>query len=69
MERIPVTSKNLRSIGYDPDSQTLEVEFNAGTVYQYADVPSGEYEGLMSADSKGTYLNMSIKGRYSYTKL
>ena len=69
MERIPVTSKNLRSIGYDPNSQTLEVEFNAGTIYQYVDVPPDEYEGLMNADSKGTYLNANIKGRYSYTKL
>ena len=69
MERIPVTSSNLRAVGYDPNSQTLEIEFNAGTVYQYANVPPGEHEGLMNADSKGTYLNANIKGRYSYTKL
>lgn len=34
------------------------------------DVPLHEYEGLMSADSKGTYLNANIKkGGYRYSKL
>jgi hypothetical protein len=69
MERTPVTSRNLRSVGYDQNSQTLEVEFNSGSVYQYAGVPQGEYDGLMNAESKGTYLNARIKGRYSYVKL
>ena len=69
MERTPVTSTNIQSIGYDLSSQTLEVEFNSGAVYQYTNVPPGEYEGLMGAGSKGSYLNMNIKGRYSCTKL
>lgn len=69
MERTPVTSSNIRSIGYDSDSLTLEVEFNYGSVYQYAGVPLGEHEGLMNADSKGKYLNANIKGRYSFVKL
>lgn len=69
MERTPVTSSNIRAIGYDPDSQTLEVEFNHGAVYQYSGVPQGEHEGMMNADSKGIYLNANIKGRYSYMKL
>ncbi len=69
MERTPVSSTNIRAIGYDPNSQILEVEFNSGLVYQYMDVPQGVYEAMMAADSKGTYLNSNIKGRYSYTKL
>ena len=69
MERTPVTSKTIRSIGYDPNSATLEVEFNSGAIYQYANIPQGEFDGLMGADSQGTYLNTRIKGRYSYVKL
>jgi effector-binding domain-containing protein len=69
MERTPVTSTNVRSVGYDSNSQTLEVEFNSGTVYQYAGVPEGEHDGLMRAQSKGTYLNTRIKGRYPYVRL
>ncbi len=69
MERTSITSTNIRAVGYDADSQTLEVEFNDGSVYQYAGVPVGEYEGLMNADSKGKYHNANIKKRYSYVKL
>ncbi len=68
MERMPVTSSNLHSVGYDLDSQTFEVEFNNGSVYQYSNVPQGEYDALMSADSKGTYFNANIRNRYPFTK-
>lgn len=69
MERTPVTSSVIRSIGYDSDSQTLELEFNYGAVYQYAGVPQSEHENMMNADSKGTYLNTNIKNRYPFSKL
>jgi hypothetical protein len=69
IERTPITSTNLRAAGYDEGSQTLEVEFTNGAVYQYAGVPLNEFEGLMNADSKGKYLNANIKNRYPYTKL
>ena len=69
MERTPVTSSNIIAIGYDSENQTLEVEFNYGSVYQYAGVPQEEHDGIMNADSKGKYLNANIKGRYQYVKL
>lgn len=69
MERTPVTSTNIRAVGYDADNQTLEVEFNNGSVYQYAGVPQDAHDGLMNADSKGKYLNANIKGRYPFAKL
>lgn len=62
MERIYVESSNIQSVGYDPDSSVLEVEFKKnGAVYQYYDVPQYEYEEFMNAESKGRYLNMNIK--------
>ncbi len=69
MERTPVTSSNICSVGHDPDNQTLEIEFNSGAVYQYASVPPDEYDGLFNADSKGKYFNANIKNRYSFIKL
>lgn len=69
MERTPVSSSNISAIGYDVDSGTLEVEFTNGAVYSYSGVPPGEYEGFMSADSKGKYLHANIKTRYSFVKL
>jgi hypothetical protein len=64
MERQPVTSSNLRSVGYDPDSRTLEIEFQTGRVWRYAGVPPSVYSTLMAADSKGSYFNSLIRDVY-----
>ena len=40
MERQSVSSSNLASVGYDPNSETLEIEFKGGTIYRYFNVPS-----------------------------
>jgi hypothetical protein len=64
MERQGVSSSNLRSVGYDSASSTLEVEFNSGGVYQYSSVPESVFSALMRASSKGIYLNDHIKDRY-----
>ncbi len=61
MERIPVSSSNIASIGYDSGAQVLEVEFHNGSLYQYSEVPDWEYEGFMAAASKGAYLHSNIK--------
>ena len=55
MERTPVTSSSLCSVGYDTESSTLEIEFNNGRLYRYSGVPAEEHQGLMSASSQGTY--------------
>ncbi|RJP47510.1 MAG: KTSC domain-containing protein [Desulfobacteraceae bacterium] len=68
MNRTPVQSSNVASVGYDSDSLTLEVEFTNGTVYQYFDVPTLEYENLIIAESVGSYLNQNIKYNYRYAK-
>jgi hypothetical protein len=69
MERTPVNSSNVQSVGYDADSQVLEVEFNSGAIYQYAGVPKSEHDALMNSDSKGKYLHANIKNRFSHSKL
>jgi KTSC domain len=70
MIRTPVLSSNLASVGYDPATQTLEIEFLHGDVYQYSDVPSLVYDGLMAADSHGSYFDRHIKkAGYDYQKI
>lgn len=61
MERTPVSSSNLASVGYDEGPQTLEVQFNRGTVYQYFGVPKVLYELLMVASSVGQFFNANIR--------
>jgi hypothetical protein len=64
MNRTPVTSSSVASVGYDPNTMALEVEFRNGSVYQYFDVPETTYQDLMSASSVGTYLNQTIRASY-----
>lgn len=61
MNRIAVSSSNLASVGYDPANQLLEVEFLHGGIYQYSGVPSSVYDGLMAADSHGSYFDIHVK--------
>ncbi len=64
-----MSSSNLASVGYDPGSQILEVEFLNGSVYQYLGVPSYIYDGLMSAGSHGSYLDANVKkAGYAYRR-
>jgi len=69
MERIQVDSSNIISIGYDLQTNTLEVEFNSAEIYQYFNVPEHLYQNLMSASSKGQFLNDFIKFSYRYQKI
>jgi len=69
MTRNPVSSTNLRSVGYDPGTLTLEIEFHDGAVYEYFAVPHAIYDGLMRASSKGGYLHDNIKDRYRCRKV
>ncbi|MCG8404153.1 MAG: KTSC domain-containing protein [Phycisphaerales bacterium] len=61
MDRISVESSSLASVGYEPDTSKLEVEFNTGEVYQYSGVPTNVYDGLMAAPSKGKYFDRYVK--------
>jgi len=70
MERTPVQSSSVSSVGYDRDSSMLEVEFLNGSVYQYFGVPESIFNGLMNAPSKGTFLDQVVKkAGYSYARI
>ncbi|ATY30602.1 KTSC domain-containing protein [Sphingomonas psychrotolerans] len=65
MERQAVSSSNLASVGYNPDSETLEVEFlSTGKVYEYYNLPQFMYDRLMEAPSLGKFFNAEIKNAY-----
>lgn len=69
MRRQPVSSSNLRSVGYDKSTNTLEIEFNSGGIYQYYNVPPAVYKGLMNASSHGKYFHARIKDIYRDIKV
>lgn len=69
MERSYVASTNVASIGYDEGTETLEVEFLSGSVYQYYNVPQNVYHQMTQAGSKGKFLNTYIKNAYPYSRV
>lgn len=64
MERIAVDSSSVTSVGYDPATFELEVEFRNGRRYRYQQVPIAAYRLLLQAPSIGAFLNEQIKPRF-----
>jgi hypothetical protein len=69
VQRHHVSSESIRSVGYDPETQMLEVEFNNSGLYRYFGVPDLVYADLMRARSKGAYLNDFVKDRFDHKKI
>jgi hypothetical protein len=69
MDREPVASTNIASVGYDEAGETLEVEFSNGTIYQYYNVGAALYEQFRQSTSKGQFLNAYIKNAYPYSRV
>ena len=66
MDRQFVKSSNIHSIGYDLESQTLEVKFKWGGLYHYFNVEEYEFVELMTASSVGKYFNKYISAKHEY---
>lgn len=60
-DRIPVTSTTMTSVGYDPETRILAIEFTGGEIYQYLEVPEEMFRDLLAAESKGRYFNLEFK--------
>jgi hypothetical protein len=69
MQRFPVDSSTLKSVGYDKESRILEVEFHENKVYHYFDVPIDVFNSLVDADSIGAFLNKRVKTRFAFKKV
>lgn len=69
MNRTRVKSSNIRSVGYDPNSNILEVEFSHGGIYQYINVPESIFREFLTTPSKGKFHSKNIKGHYSFRKI
>lgn len=69
MQRLPVKSSNVISVGYDEAQEILEVEFKGGSVYQYFSVPIEVYTGMITASSVGSFLATEVKGSYEYRRV
>lgn len=59
----------MTSIGYDSDTNVLEIEFRSGAVYRYFAVPRSVFEELMASPSKGSFLVDRIKDVFTFERI
>lgn len=64
MERQPIVSSNIISAGYDAATQTLELEFKTGVVWQYTNFPIEMWYEFLGAPSQGKYFASQIRPRF-----
>jgi hypothetical protein len=69
IERTVVDSTSLVSMGYDPKTRTLEIEFPKAAVYRYLDVSAEQFRGLVEAPSIGTHFAAYIRGKFQWFKV
>jgi hypothetical protein len=65
-------SSNVLSVAYDPDKQTLDVEFAAGSAYRYRNVQPHQFGELAGSPSVGKWVSGTLvknKAAYPFTKL
>jgi hypothetical protein len=63
---LKVNSSNISSIAFDPETDTLTVEFTNGDSYDYMNVPPQVYRAFGAAGSAGAYFYRHIRGRYAF---
>jgi hypothetical protein len=64
-----VNSSMLRKVRYNSKTRFLDVIFKTGERYRYKGVPPDEYNGLMSAESHGKYMQRHIIDHYETVRL
>ena len=64
MDRIPVTSSLVLSVGYDSTNQILELEFFHGFVEQYQNVSQQTFNDFLAAPSKSEFCERFIFSKF-----
>jgi hypothetical protein len=62
-------SSVVATFSYNKPKAILRVVFLSGKVYDYMHVPEKVYEEMKDSGSKGTFLNLRIKGAYPFKKV
>lgn len=62
-------SSSVAAFAYTAEDMMLFVRFKTGRTYRYAGVPAGVYGAFARADSKGTFFNSQIQGRYAFNQI
>jgi hypothetical protein len=64
LERQPVKSRILRSMGYEDKEKILEIEFQNGLVYQFLEVPPKIWAELRKSGEIGKYFTDKVRTKF-----
>lgn len=68
-EPVRLASSNVLAIAYDIDTNTLQVQFNDGSVYHYYDVPEDVAIAMLKTTSPGRFVWNELRDVYAYTRV
>ena len=60
-------SSSIAAFAYEAEDLTLFVRFKTGRTYRYSGVPASVFSAFSRADSKGSFFNAQVQGRYPYS--
>lgn len=66
MQLETMISSALHAVGYDRETEILEVIFNTGRIYQYTHVPPEVFQALRDSPSPGRYFTENIRDSFPY---
>jgi hypothetical protein len=66
---VTIQSSNLKMASYNTETETLDITFNNGSIYQYNKVPWNVFTKFRLSESQGKFFNEHIGKKYTYTKI
>lgn len=66
---VPVESGAITAIGYDPQSKSLDVQFQSGDTHRHEGVTPEQADAFYAAESKGKHYHQNIRGKFTSSKL
>ena len=69
MERKRLNSSRIRSVGYDPGLQKMEIEFSDGHVNAYGGVSPEVYRSLLNSPSPTSFFEDRIEEEYTAQRI
>jgi len=62
-------SSNVAATSHDPITNSMQVKFRNGFIYQYDGVPAGEHDALRAAPSVGGHFHQHVKSKYAGVRI
>lgn len=64
-----LVSTTLAAVAFDASRHCLRLQFRDGSCYEYTGVPNAVFQALLTAQSKGAFLNRALRGKFPYVRL